>query len=64
MREDRRTMTLTFVGVRDGMLAAQVGGRKVFGHSGLPEYAREPQADRTGEDLFADFPHLVTPRTH
>lgn len=32
-------MTATFVGVRDGYLAARMGGREVFGSGGMPSYA-------------------------
>jgi len=62
-RERRERLTEAFVGARDGALAVQIGGRKAFGPAGMPDYALPEQSTaKTGEDLFADFGHLVRPR--
>lgn len=58
-------MTAIFVGVRDGYLSAKMGGHEVFGPDGVPSYVGDgTPAQKTGEDLFSDFGHLVQPRAH
>lgn len=64
-REARGRMTEGFVAMRDGYTAARVGGTKAFGSAGLPSYALDDRpTERTGDDLFRDFAHLVQARTH
>lgn len=66
-RQTRNDLTSLFIGLRDGYLAAKLGGQKVFGGRGLPDYAIDDDAgpaEKTGEDLFRDFAYLVTERTH
>lgn len=58
---ERRQWTAAFVGARDGTLAAQLGGRKVW-PAGVPDYAAPERPVRTGDDLFRDFAHLVRDR--
>jgi hypothetical protein len=64
-RTHRTTLADIFIAVRDGTLAAQLGGRNVW-PGGLPEYVHDESSSgpKTGEDLFRDFGHLIQPRQH